>query len=78
MIVMVKKYVELLFLISFCSGLLMFFVCFYFFLTNIRDFPIPNIGLQSFLIALMAFGALIAIGMIILYYLYFEKKWYGK
>ena len=78
MIVMVKRYNELLFLITFCSGLLMFFVCFYFFLINLRDSSISNIGLQSFLIALMVIGASLSIGMVLLYYLYLEKKWYGN
>ena len=75
---MVKKYKEKLLLIIVSWGAIQFFFCLYFFLTYIRDVSIPNIGLQSFLIVLMVIGAIMAIGSVLLYYFYLEKRWYGN
>lgn len=75
---MVKKYEEFLLLIIVSMGAIIFMFCLTFFLVYIRDTPNPEIELQSFLIFLMVIGAVMAIGSVLLYYLYLQKRWYGN
>ena len=75
---MVKKYKEFLLLIIVGTGAITFMFCFTFFLVYSRDVSSPNLGLQLFLIFLMVMGALMAIGSVLLYFLYLQKRWYGN
>ena len=68
---------ELLYASAIGIGAIMFFMGFFFYLYNIR-YPTFNLQLEIFLIYLMIIGAFLAIGLILLYYLYLRKRWYGN
>ncbi len=62
--------------ISFVMGLICFFLGLLLYLDNIKH-STYNIQLEIFLIILMIIGASTAIGLMLLYFLYLEKRWYG-